>query len=221
MRQMRQMRHRNIRLHAGSLAPYPSAMAGNIEVRPITAEEWPHAAGLVARAFQTNPGFVWMLPGDPVTRAGSLYDMVANPPPPEAVTAGAWQGRLLVGMARISPPPFCIGARMRSAGPPPAYEGDEPEGAARVLHGMAGFGENEPDEPHWHFGPVAVEPGLQGRGIGGRVMAPLLARVDATGIPAWLETDKIENVRFYEAHGFEIVTAEEKFGVMSWWMSRN
>jgi ribosomal protein S18 acetylase RimI-like enzyme len=191
-----------------------------LEVRPITDDEWPHAAGVLARAFQSNPSFEWMLEGDPVTRAGQLIEMVGSPPPPGTMTAGAWQGRLLVGVARMSLPPDCIGARFRSLGQPAPFEGEEPQGHARVEHSRVPIGAHEPDEPHWHIGPIAVEPGMQGRGIGHRVMQPLLARVDEDGIPAWLETDKHENVRFYEAHGFEIVDTEEVFGVMNWWMSR-
>ena len=121
----------------------------------------------------------------------------------------------------MSQPPLCLGARAKAFGPPPAFEGESPEGDARLLHGLAMFADNEPDETHWHVGPVAVEPELQGRGIGHLVIGPLLAQLDDDGIPGWLETDKVENVRFYEAHGFEIDQAESRFGVEFWLMRRS
>jgi hypothetical protein len=51
-------------------------------------------------------------------------------------------------------------------------------------------------------------------------MTQLLEGVDAVGDPAFLETDKPENVRFYERFGFEVVDDAEPFGVPTWFMLR-
>jgi len=60
-------------------------------------------------------------------------------------------------------------------------------------------------EPHCHVGPVGVEPGFQGRRMGGAAMGLLCDRFDQRAEVAWLETDKPENVRFYVALGFDVV----------------
>ena len=52
---------------------------------------------------------------------------------------------------------------------------------------MGTWAKHDPEEPHWHLGPVAVD--------------------------AHLETDRPENVSFYERFGFEIVGEQEVLGV--------
>jgi ribosomal protein S18 acetylase RimI-like enzyme len=44
--------------------------------------------------------------------------------------------------------------------------------------------------------------------------------MDAAGEDAYLETDKPENVRFYERFGFEVVGEQEVIGVPNWYMAR-
>jgi ribosomal protein S18 acetylase RimI-like enzyme len=60
-------------------------------------------------------------------------------------------------------------------------------------------------EPHWYLGILGVEPKEQGRGIGGALMAPVLARADADVIRCYLATHKEKNVLLYERHGFRVV----------------
>lgn len=58
--------------------------------------------------------------------------------------------------------------------------------------------------PHWFLAALGVEPAWQGRGLGGALMAPMLARADAEGLPCYLDTHDPVNVRLYEKHGFEV-----------------
>ena len=44
--------------------------------------------------------------------------------------------------------------------------------------------------------------------------------MDSAGALAYLETDKPENVRFYERFGFEVVTEDDVVGVHNWFMTR-
>jgi ribosomal protein S18 acetylase RimI-like enzyme len=78
----------------------------------------------------------------------------------------------------------------------------------------------DPAEPHWHLGPVAVDPDSQGQGIGGAMLADFCARMDGHGALVYLETDKSENVRFYEKFGFAVAAQGEVLGVPNWFMSR-
>ena len=96
-----------------------------------------------------------------------------------------------------------------------------PEASAldRFIHVFSVAAANDLGRDHWHVGPVGVEPGFQGMGIGRAVMERLCEHFDHRGDLAWLETDKIENVRFYTALGFELV---DKVPVLSaaWWFMR-
>ncbi len=62
-----------------------------------------------------------------------------------------------------------------------------------------------PHEPHWYLATLGTHPTAQGRGVGSSLLAPVLARADAEGMPAYLESSKERNVPFYRRHGFEVV----------------
>jgi ribosomal protein S18 acetylase RimI-like enzyme len=76
-------------------------------------------------------------------------------------------------------------------------------------------------EPHWHVGPVGVEPRFQGRGIGEALMRELLGIMDAEGSASWGETDTEANVRFYQALGWELVKAIQVVGIPLWFLQRS
>jgi ribosomal protein S18 acetylase RimI-like enzyme len=63
------------------------------------------------------------------------------------------------------------------------------------------------DPPHWYLFILGVEQAAQGQGLGSALLAHMLARVDADGMPAYLESSKERNLALYGRHGFE-VTAE-------------
>ena len=67
--------------------------------------------------------------------------------------------------------------------------------------------EHHPHEPHEYLFFIGVRPGAQGRGIGGALLAPVLARADAAGHPCYLEASSLRSRELYERHGFR-ATAE-------------
>jgi GNAT superfamily N-acetyltransferase len=64
------------------------------------------------------------------------------------------------------------------------------------------IGPRSPAEPSWELDSIAVEPALQGRGIGGALIAAGLAQARADGVGAFLSTGSPRNVPIYERHGF-------------------
>ena len=95
-----------------------------------------------------------------------------------------------------------------------------PRALSRSLRWVGTWEKRDPEERHWHLGPVAVDAHLQGMGIGSKLMRIFCAQMDAAGEDAYLETDKPENVRFYERFGFEVVGEQEVIGVPNWYMAR-
>ena len=78
-----------------------------------------------------------------------------------------------------------------------------------------------PAEPHWYLGVLGTDPAHQGRGVGSALLAPILARCDATAHAAYLEASRIENVPFYQRCGFEVVGEYElRDGPKVWRMHR-
>lgn len=60
-------------------------------------------------------------------------------------------------------------------------------------------------EPHWYLSVLGTSPDQQSKGLGGKVLAPMLNRCDQTGELAYLESTNPANVGFYRRHGFEPV----------------
>ena len=85
---------------------------------------------------------------------------------------------------------------------------------------MSAWEKHDPNERHWHLGPVAVEPALQGMGVGSQMMERFCARMDDEGEMAFLETDKQVNVRFYERFRFQTIAEAEVLGNPNWFMRR-
>ena len=82
---------------------------------------------------------------------------------------------------------------------------------------------NHPKEPHYYLALLGTDPDRQSRGIGGAMLASQLARCDAEGVPAYLESSNARNVPLYARHGFE-VTKELKLaptGPTMWLMWRD
>jgi GNAT superfamily N-acetyltransferase len=63
--------------------------------------------------------------------------------------------------------------------------------------------DNHPSAPHWYLPWLAVEHGRQGEGLGSTLLKQCLAHVDASGLPAYLETPNPRTIPLYERHGFK------------------
>lgn len=61
-----------------------------------------------------------------------------------------------------------------------------------------------PSDPHWYLEVMGVTPAAQGRGLGGRMLEPVLEIADREGSDCYLETANADNVGFYKRHGFDV-----------------
>jgi ribosomal protein S18 acetylase RimI-like enzyme len=80
-----------------------------------------------------------------------------------------------------------------------------------------------PQEPVWFLYTLGVAPEAQGRGLGGAVLVPGIEEARRTGYPAFLETSREANVRFYERLGFRVTAAVSlpDDGPRAWCMRRD
>ncbi len=125
------------------------------------------------------------------------------------------------GYAHFNASPYCL--------PPPEELPNamanllKPLGAAspRVIAWFARWCHFDPDEPHIHLGPIGVAPAMQGHGIGTALMNRYVEYLQKENMAGYLETDKPENVRFYEKFGFIVQRNEELIGVPTWYMWRD
>jgi len=82
------------------------------------------------------------------------------------------------------------------------------------------FSALHPREPHWYLGSLGVVAPLRRRGLGEALLSRWLAGVDRDAVPAYLETDREANLRFYERAGFAPVAQTSVLGVPVWCMQR-
>lgn len=61
-----------------------------------------------------------------------------------------------------------------------------------------------PQEPHWYLAVIGVDPAAQGQGQGAALLRSGLAKADAAGLPAYLESSKPSNLPLYEHFGFTV-----------------
>jgi GNAT superfamily N-acetyltransferase len=191
----------------------------DVQVRPLRVEEVRDAGAVAARALRDNPMLAFSVPDDPLSRLHVGYDTFVDRVP--AGSIGALLGPHVVGVAAAAPPDGCIGAtaapelRTRPAGDPADASGYD-----RARFVISIMCDHDPAERHVHVGPVGVEPGAQGLGIGAAMMQALCGHLDAAGEVGWLETDKPDNVVFYRRHGFAVDVEERLLGFPVWFMRR-
>lgn len=92
--------------------------------------------------------------------------------------------------------------------------------SARLMQWFARWCHLDPDLPHVHLGPIGVAPQAQGQGLGTALMRRHLNYLREEHLPGYLETDRPENVKFYEKFGFEVCHQEEVIGTPTWYMWR-
>lgn len=76
---------------------------------------------------------------------------------------------------------------------------------------------SHPTEPHWYLGLIGVDPKHQGSGIGSALLQHRLTECDHSGMPAYLETQKPENVPYYSRFGFTVAKVIEHSGCPPLW----
>lgn len=191
-----------------------------VELRPLEEQELVYAAGVGARGMRDNPINIGVLGDDPLHRIKALQKTFnAYLPVMKRRPLGALRDGHVVGIAGMAPPGTCQLSMLETIKLFPHVRprvGD----LRRTMHWLNDWERRDIDEPHCHLGPVAVEPGLQGLGIGSQLMQRFAETMDAEDQLAYLETDKPQNVLFYERFGFETIEEAEVLGVRNWFMRR-
>jgi len=58
---------------------------------------------------------------------------------------------------------------------------------------------------HWFLQVIGVDPQFQGKGYAGKLLKPMLARIDKEGLSCYLETLDEHNVALYEHFNFTVI----------------
>jgi ribosomal protein S18 acetylase RimI-like enzyme len=91
---------------------------------------------------------------------------------------------------------------------------------ARLKERQSIWDKLELKDRHYHFGPVAVMPEYQHQGVGGRMVEYCCHILDSKGESAYLETESLENFRFYSKYGFKVIHEMTLFEIPIFFMKR-
>ena len=184
-----------------------SADRPQLAVRPMSSDLLGEAARLLARAFADDPVLSYYFrPGwrrMPAFRAffrAALWEGL-----PAGQTYAATSGGRLVGVALWLPPAAgrpSRWARARSMVALLPLRLMFPHAARALFAGFHALESHHPHEPHWYLAFVGIEPSQQGRGIGRRLLAPVLDEADRNADGCYLETPFPATHSFYRSLGF-------------------
>ena len=197
----------------------------DVTVRELRLTEFGDAAQLLGRGMCDNPANVRVFG---ISAGERRVQVLARFFAPvlcglyqRCLLLGAFRDGTLVGACALARPGFCQPTTIENLRLVPAVMFGNPPGTTlRVLRWAGEWARRDPPGPHWHLGPVAVDPPFQGQGIGSSMLSAFCACMDEYGAVSYLETDKSENVRFYRRFGFELATQAEVLGIPNWFMSR-
>lgn len=191
---------------------------------PLHAEERPAAVRVLAAAFRDNPLNV------AVIGEGERRRLRANRFGMRALLATAFDhARLLAARSDAGGPSgvlLAVAPRRFPLPPPPTWErvrcaaGQGLRVGRRWARVYETLERVHPVEPHWYLGVLGVAPASQRAGVGSALLAGWLRGVDADAAPAYLETDRPENIAFYGRVGFEVRGELEVLGARVWCMWR-
>ena len=194
---------------------------GELRVASLPPSSYGDAVGVLARGMRDNPIHLAAYGPDPDRReqtharlVRALFRHGRNNEP-----IGVWRDETLVACTGVLVDGGCrpgVG-QLRML---PAIARLGPRTAMRVAAWLRVWSARDLDEPHAHLGPLAVDRHLQGQGIGSVLLAEHRRRLDAREEVGYLETDKPENVRFYEKEGYRVIAEAPALGVRSWFMRR-
>ena len=178
-------------------------------MRKLRSAELRGAAHLLARGMRDDPLHVKAFGPEAHLRVRALarfFEPVLRRALNRGGVYGVFLDEKLVGIYVEIPPGRCNPTLLEKLKFfPSVCFGNPPATTMRVLQWVAEWSRRDPPQPHWHFGPVAVDAPLQGRGIGSTMMSDFCSRMDARKAMSYLETDKSINVRFYEKFGFKVL----------------
>lgn len=196
-----------------------------VEIKELCPSELHAAAAILAHGMHDNPLHVRVFGANAVRRParllvflGYLVAYVQS----NGEVLGAYLEGELIGVLGVIKSGHCrptLTDRLSFARA--IVPSTPPTVLLRVFRWFSAWERNDPGDPHWHIGPLAVLPAYRRRGIGRRLMTRCCQRMDEFAATAWLETDLEINVGFYQRLGFVVVGYELVLGVPCWFMCRS
>lgn len=181
------------------------------------------ATTVLARAFHDDPAWRWVVPSE--RRRAALLPWLFRMAF-EVTEANTWTtaGRV-VGCARWLPPgrpQVHVGPMLRAFVSTPLRAREATSRFLAYGRAVEAMRAAAVPEPHWYLAGIGVEPAERRKGVGSALIAPGIEFSTRDRIPCALLTNAERNLRFYEYHGFEVVSEGQtpEDGPHAWMMRR-
>jgi GNAT superfamily N-acetyltransferase len=195
-----------------------------VEIRMADPSRLSRIAGVLGRAFVTEPMLTWPLGGrldDLEERCIRAYALYLAP----LLDAGlVWETADGYGaLVLVSPDQSDVWDDALAHVDDSTTHDVSDDGGLRHERFYEWVASKIPSEPVWHLDSVAVEPGRQGRGIGSALLEFGLERTLESNTAVILETGTPRNVPLYERLGFHVVEEADapEGGPRVWFMRRD
>lgn len=195
-----------------------------MEIVRLAEDRVDEASAMLARAFQDDPAWEWVVPS--ARRRAALLPWLFRVNF-EVTEAQPWvtEGEI-VGCSRWLPPgrpQIHIGPMLRALVATPLRAREATSRFFAYGRAVEAMRAATVPEPHWYLAGIGVEPARRRNGIGIALMQPGLDASDRDRIPCALLTNNEANVDFYGKRGFEVVhegrTPDD--GPHAWMMRRD
>ncbi len=171
-------------------------------VRPARSDDIGQLSRTLALAFYSDPVYEWFFPraGNRIEKMQRLFAVFLGrliPLNTVFTTAGLEGASLWISPRRTI-------SNWRSTKQNLRILWALGNGVLRSIRWWLAVESKQPRYPHWELFLVGVVPASQGKGIGGALLQPMLARCDEEQVPIYLDTGNRKNVAFYQRYGFEV-----------------
>ena len=190
----------------------------------LRRDDRPAVIGALTRAFYDDPLFEFFLPNQVHQTKGALAFMAAGLA--DAAPFGdIWVARTVGKVASAAvwlPPAGYPRSRKRDlmtvvrGFPAFIHSGARAFASVRLLNEVDKV-HHEVGEPHYYLAILGTDPLFRRAGAASAALQPVLDRCDHEGLPAYLETQREENLAYYAHHGFEMRRTVDIRGVPPMW----
>lgn len=199
-----------------------------VGVAPLQYDSIHDAACVLARAFASDPGLLFVLSdaeqrtqlAPTLARLGLQYALRFGAP---LVTSGDVRG-VAIWFPPEAREPTAAGLAETGVTDAPGLLGNEAWARLKsMLDLLDALHLKAIPEPHWYLTALGVDPDWQRKGIGESLMLPVFASADRDGLPCFLEAPTADNARYYARRGFEVIGEIDipNSNVHVWQMRRN
>jgi GNAT superfamily N-acetyltransferase len=196
-----------------------SASAGRLAIEPLSVRKSSDAARALARAFVTNPLHVVVFGPSALKRNEAFFTTALRLMKGPKLVA-TLDSEVVGAIHWVMFPDCQFSLRERARSLASMFEGLGVRPTLRLVSWLSIWARHDPREQHLHLGPIGVSPESQGLAIGRRLMDGYCAEIDRLGVAGYLETDRPENVTFYQRFGFEVMKELPVPGVRNYLMWR-